>query len=409
MASLPQLTEYVLAAGMVLCLAVASGFVAKRYGMRGLKLATLRTKSKWDDALLDAGFFDSLTWFPPLIVIHLGSEILTSVGPAELKIGLFRLIHCFFIFGILRVALRFSDALMRIYYQFDRSKSHPIKGYVQLLKIFFNVMAAILIIAGLTGRSPLYFISGLGALTAILMLIFKDTILSLVASIQITTQRLICVGDWIEVPHFGADGDVIDVALHTITVQNWDKTVSIIPTSQLIEKGFKNWRGMQESGGRRIKRSISIDIQTVKFLKQEDLGQLSKLKLLEPYLKEKQCEIEAWNEKLGLKEGESVNGRCLTNLGCFREYLKRYLSQHPMIKSDGSMTFLVRQLQPMEKGIPLEIYVFCSDTRWAYYEGVQADIFDHVLAMVGQFDLKVFQNVSGQDLRGGLSTLEALH
>jgi miniconductance mechanosensitive channel len=204
------------------------------------------------------------------------------------------------------------------------------------------------------------------------------------------------------VPSFGADGDVIDVALHTITVQNWDKTVSIIPTSQLIDKGFKNWRGMQESGGRRIKRSLFVDLQTVKFLNPDEINRLKNMHLLKDYIMARQTEISNWNRAKGIDEDKNLkegpcNGRRMTNLGCFREYIKRYLGDHPLIKSDGSMTFLVRQLQPTEKGIPLEIYVFCSDTRWVHYEGVQADLFDHLFAIISDFDLRLFQEVSGID------------
>jgi miniconductance mechanosensitive channel len=227
-------------------------------------------------------------------------------------------------------------------------------------------------------------------------LIFKDTLLSLVSSIQITTQNLICDGDWIEAPAFGADGDVVDIALHNITVQNWDKTVSIIPTAHILDKGFKNWRSMSESGGRRIKRQIFIDIRSVRFLTDEDVESLKSLTLLSGHLERRHAEIKIWNAKHCGQERSVGNGRALTNLGCFRAYVEAYLKDHPSLHSDGGMTFLVRQLQHTDKGVPLEVYVFCKDTRWTHYEGIQADIFDHIFAVLHRFDLKVFQSISGE-------------
>jgi miniconductance mechanosensitive channel len=245
-------------------------------------------------------------------------------------------------------------------------------------------------------QSPWLLISGLGAVTAVLLLIFKDTILSFLASLHIVMYDLVRVGDWIEMPKYDADGDVIDIALHTVKVQNWDKTITTIPTYKLIEDSFKNWRGMQESGGRRIKRHLLIDQKSVKFCDEEMVERFKKIQLLSPYLNQKKEEIEVFNKEHNIDTSVLINGRRMTNLGTFRAYVTAYLKGNELISKD--MTFLVRQLQPTPEGLPLEIYVFSRDTAWANYEAIQADIFDHLLAAISFFDLRVFQRPSGYDL-----------
>ena len=401
MDSLPDIAKQLIALAIILCCALAAMVLARKVLVRGVILAVKRTKSQWDDALLDSGFFYALCELVPVLVIHLGSPFLAPIQPQLLEEYYYISIHCAFIAVGIRIVMRFLDALYMIYGQFEGLKSKPIKGYFQLIKIFMTIAGGILIVAAITRQSPLYFLSGLGAITAVLLLVFKDTLLSLVASVQISTQRLVQVGDWIEVPAFGADGDVIDVALHTITVQNWDKTLSIIPTCEFLQKGFKNWRGMTNSGGRRIKRSLNIDLHSIRYMENHELEKLSQLRLLTPYLNLKKNDIHQWQSAQGIHPEDAYNNRRLTNIGCFRAYLKEYLAQHPHVISDGSMTLLVRQLQPSELGIPLEIYVFCSDTRWIPYEEIQADIFDHILATMPLFDLKPFQVISGRDIENG--------
>ncbi|MEL7312575.1 MAG: mechanosensitive ion channel domain-containing protein, partial [Pseudomonadota bacterium] len=242
--------------------------------------------------------------------------------------------------------------------------------------------------------SPLLFFSGLGALTAVLLLVFKDTILSLVASVQITTSGIVRVGDWVEMPQYGADGDVIDIALHTVRIQNWDKTVTTIPTHRFISDAFKNWRYMSSSGGRRIKRAINIDLGSVRFLGRSEVDGLRAFALLRDYIDQKRAELAASNEKL--EDDGNVNARRLTNLGTFRAYIVAYLKHHPAI--NANMTLLVRQLDPTPTGIPLEVYAFTRSTDWAEHEGVKSDVFDHLLAIAGDFDLRVFQSPSGSDL-----------
>mgnify|MGYP003574888694 CR=1 FL=1 len=272
------------------------------------------------------------------------------------------------------------------------SRTRPIKGYLQGILIVVYLMSFISGIAVLVNKSPILFLSSLGALTAILLLVFKDTILSLVAGVQLTANDLIRVGDWIEMSQFNANGDVLEIALHSVKIQNWDKTITVIPAHKFLEHSFTNWRGMQESGGRRIKRSINIDVRSIRFLDQNDIQKYSEFSLLKNYIQDKVNEISEDNKN----HDKPFNTRRLTNVGTFRRYLTEYLRQRKDI--NHNMTFLVRQLAPDAKGLPIEIYVFTNDTRWAIYEGIQADIFDHVLAILPEFDLKYFQQPSGHDL-----------
>jgi miniconductance mechanosensitive channel len=283
---------------------------------------------------------------------------------------------------------------------YERSKKYdrrPIKGYLQIAKIVIYILGGIAIVGLLTGQQPWTIITGVGALSAITMLIFKDTILSFVASIQISAYDLVRVGDWIEVPKFNADGDVLDIALHTIKVQNFDKTIVVFPTHVLLEESFKNWRGMQQAGGRRIKRSIYIDLSSVKFCDERMLEKFKKFRLIKDYILLKEEDIIKHNENLGVGETSLFNGRRLTNIGTFREYLKSYLKNREDI--NAGFTFLVRQLTPGPSGIPIEIYVFATTTDWVRYEEIQADIFDHIFAVITEFELNIFQNPTGKDFR----------
>jgi miniconductance mechanosensitive channel len=303
-------------------------------------------------------------------------------------------------FIVLTVALALGGALNlanNLYQRRPDAHLRPIKGYVQVVKILIYAVAAILVVASLIDRSPLILFSGLGAMAAVLMLIFQDTLLSLVASVQLSSNDMVRVGDWIEMPQLNADGDVIDVALHTVKVQNWDKTITTIPTKRLISDSFRNWRGMQESGGRRIKRSLYLDQHSVRFLTDAERQHLNRFALLEGYLPAKEAELEAWNARLPDGGRETMNRRRVTNIGTFRAYVERYLRRHPGIHQE--MTLMVRQLSPTADGLPLELYCFTNTTAWIAYEGIQSDIFDHLLAILPEFGLRVFQHPSGADMR----------
>ncbi|AMK26196.1 MULTISPECIES: mechanosensitive ion channel family protein [Sphingobium] len=300
-------------------------------------------------------------------------------------------------FIILTIAIAVSGGLALLndlYQRRPNAANRPIKGYVQLGKLLVYGAAAILIIAALMNQSPLLLLSGLGAMAAVLMLVFKDTILSLVASVQIGSNDMVRVGDWIEMPQLSANGDVIDIALHTVKIQNFDKTITTVPTHRLISESFRNWRGMSESGGRRIMRSVMIDQNSVRFLDEDDVKKMARFLVLRPYLETKRQEIDRWNREHGADD--LVNGRRLTNVGTFRAYVLAYLQSRRDIAQDK--TLLVRQLAPSENGLPLEIYAFATSTVWAEYEGIQADIFDHLIAILPDFGLQLFQRPTGADL-----------
>ncbi len=352
-----------------------------------------KTTFEWDDVLVEANVIRRLTWMIPALValscydleiLHLTEDVAAIVRNVSAAVVILS------ITGTLLAAL---DAVQLVYRKRDAHKRHPIKGYLQLGKIFIVVIGLIAAVAKLVGAELGSLFVGMGAMTAVLMLVFKDTILAFVASIQITSNDLVRIGDWVEVPNCNADGDVIDIALHTVKVQNWDKTISTVPTYELFSKSFKNWRGMQEGDGRRIKRNLLLDMTHVHFLLKKDIDKLRKIELLTPYLDAKVTELETANADKG-KVG--ANQRRLTNLGTFRAYVIAYLKSLGTINE--SMTFLVRQLQPTPTGIPLEIYIFTKTKNWVEYEGIQSDIFDHLLAILPEFDLRVFQEPTGAEL-----------
>ena len=350
-----------------------------------------KTSTNLDDILIEKGVLNRLSYLVPLIFIYNLKDLLPVYEIVDRV--LIALIALIFISSI----NAFINALSDIYSKSRYSNRLNIKSYIQILKLFVNIFGIIIIIALLTGKSPVYFLSGIGALTAVLMLVFKDTILSLVSSVQISSNDLFKIGDWVEAPQFGADGDVIDIALHSVKIQNWDKTISIIPTHKLTDSSFKNWRGMSESGGRRIKRSIKIDMSSIKFCSDSMIERFKKFKVIHDYISTKLSKIEKHNFDNNINEEELINGRSLTNIGTFRAYIEGYLRNHASIHNE--MTFLVRQLSPESDGLPIEIYVFSNDTNWVSYEAIQSNIFDHLLAILPEFDLRVFQNPTGNDYR----------
>jgi miniconductance mechanosensitive channel len=369
-------------------------------GIKSLIKKALERLSRDRNFWLFAFFRDErfVFWFLSVPYFTLLSQGLAYVPhvPEQILIFIHKMIGVAYIFLGIMIMTQTSRVVNEVYSRSELSKKRPIKGYLQGLLIVLYLLGSISMIAVLIDRSPWMLFSGLGAMTAVLLLVFKDSLLSLVAGVQLTANDLIRVGDWIEMPQFNTDGDVIEIALHNVKVQNWDRTITVIPAHKFLEHSFKNWRGMQESGGRRIKRSIHIDLNSIRFLTEADVQSFSHIKLIEGYLKGKVEEIAHFNKKLDQASTHiGANLRRLTNIGTFRAYVSQYLRNHPGINQE--LIFLIRHLDPGPEGLPLEIYVFTNDTRWTYYEGIQADIFDHLLAVMPEFGLRVFQRPSGRD------------
>lgn len=407
---IPESFYPVITALISLLLVAALAFIV--YALARILIKTLilgitrRTSNNFDDILYDSGVYVQLARIlPPIVFVFLSPVLLNKssiVLTFILKVsGAWILIASSIAIGSV------LDAINSLYkrYNPEVAKKKPIKGYLQMLKIFIWIVALILVLTSLANVSPVGILSGFGAMSAVLMLIFKDPIMGLVSSLQLTANDLVRIGDWIEMPKYGADGDVIEITLQSILVQNWDKTITSIPIYALISDSFKNWRGMSEGDGRRIKRTLFIDMKTVRFLENTDEKRLGELKLLAPYLSEKAVEIEKWNDARGIQDGDRANGRHLTNLGTFRAYVSAYLLNHPHVNT--KMTCMVRYLEAGAQGLPLEIYLFSADKNWVAFEGIQADIIDHLLAIMGEFDLRIFQAPSGWDVSAAVESVTA--
>lgn len=370
--------------GSSILISIIAYFISKKYIIKIIHKLIFKTKSELDNTFIKTGFFEQLAHLvPPVIILYF-----SQFYPQNISSSVSQIIKFWIAVVIIKTIDKFLSTTLEIYNTLEISKDKPIKGYIQLLKMIVYILGFIIAVCVLVGISPWGVLSGVGAFTAVLMFIFKDTILSLVASVQIVANDLFRVGDWIEAENFGADGEVIDIALHSVKVQNWDKTIVTIPTYKFMESSFKNWRGMEKSGGRRIKRSLFIDVNSIKFCNTELLEKLDKIEILKEYLKEKQKVVDTTNEI-------TLNKRKLTNIGTFREYIKRYLENNPNIDSKN-FTFIIRQLQPTSKGVPLEVYAFSNKNKWAEYEAVQSDIFDHLLVALKEFDLRLYQEPSGE-------------
>lgn len=356
-----------------------------------------RTNTDWDDALIERRVLHRLAHLVPGLVIYRLAP-LALVGHARLQEIADTGVQIYLVLTSMLVIDALMSTTVDIYRSTKTSREISIKGLIQFLKVILYFLCGVFVVSVLLGKSPFYLLSGLTALTAVLLLIFRDAILGLVAGIQLSVNRMVARGDWIEMPKYGADGDVLDVTLTTVKVQNWDKTITTIPTYSLISESFKNWRGMQDSGGRRIKRSVHIDISTVKFLDEQMIERFGKIQYITDHIERKKQELAEYNELNQVDLSHLANGRRMTNVGTFRAYVEAYLKNHPQISQE--MTFLVRQLAPTPKGLPIEIYVFCKDKVWANYEAIQGDIFDHILAIIPIFDLQAFQEPAGKDFRG---------
>jgi len=375
--------------------AIIINLIVKQVLVRAVRAFAKRSRATWDDALVTHNVFGRLVQVVPALIVFIGVSIVPDLPDAGTQ--LIRNVAMGYMVLMLTLALTaMLSAANAIYSALPIAKGRPLKGFVQLLQIVVWIFGGVMIVATVMDRSPLLLLSGFGAMTAILLLVFKDTILSLVASVQLTAQDMVRVGDWIEMPQFGADGDVVDVQLHTVKVQNWDKTITTIPTYRLITDSFKNWRGMSRSGVRRIKRAIFIDVSSIRFQTQDEVNHFTRFALLQDYVKNKEQKLSDYNAGLETEVDADVNRRRLTNVGTFRAYAYNYLKNHPQI--DSGMTLIVRQLSPGAEGLPLEIYCFTNTTEWAAYEDIQSDIFDHLLAIVPEFGLRLFQKPAGSDL-----------
>lgn len=384
------------ALALLLLLSFVAYVVAKRILLRLVRAAARRSKTTWDDAFVEARLFSRVSHLVPALILQAAAPVaLVNYPTAVMAIVTATSVY------LALVGVTVFDAFLRgserIYQGFSVSRSFPIRTIIQIIRVAVYFVVGVAILAILLGKSPLIFFSGLGAFTAVLLLIFKDTILGFVAGLQLTANNMVRRGDWIEMPGHNADGEVLDVSLTTVKVQNWDKTVTTIPTYALVAEPFKNWRGMEESGGRRIKRAVHLDVTSIRFCNSEMIERFKKIRYVADHVTQKLDELAAHNRGLQVDESLLINGRQLTNVGVFRAYLEHYLRNLPKVHQE--MTFLVRQLAPTGHGLPIEIYLFSNDQAWANYEAFQADIFDHVLAALPLFDLRPFQLPTGADLQ----------
>ncbi|MBE0653613.1 MAG: mechanosensitive ion channel family protein [Bacteroidales bacterium] len=390
-----EIVESLIIFFIIFILAFIADRTSKKILVSSIKNYVKRSKATWDDIFMQKKVFNRLAHIAPALVVYYTIDF--ALDPAGIVNFIKTITVLYTIIISLLVADSFISALHEIYLTFPIASEKPVKGYVQVVKIFLYFLTFILIISILSKTPVLKLLAGLGALAAVLLLVFKDTILGLVASIQVSANNMVKPGDWITMPSRGADGTVLEISLNTVKVQNWDKTISTFPTYALVTESFNNWKGMEESGGRRIKRSLNIDMKSVRFLDEDLKTRLKRIQLIQPYIAEREKEIEKFNAEKKVDATMPVNGRRMTNLGVFRKYLEAYLHQHPKIQQE--MTFLIRHLQPAETGIPIEIYVFSKEQEWARYESLQSDIFDHVLASLEFFELRVFQSPSGSDFQ----------
>ncbi len=388
---------YTLVSALLLLVAAwLANYLVRRILVRGIYRALRASVLGEDQVLMDSRIISRLANIVPAFIVYAGVGLVPDLPEAVVQVV--RNVCSAIIVLVLALAIGGSLNLVNVLYA-RREDAHrrPVKGYVQVVQIVVYLLAAILMVAALIDRSPLILLSGLGAMAAVLILIFQDTLLSLVASVQISSNDIVRVGDWVEMPQLNADGDVIDIALHTVKIQNFDKTITTVPTKRFISDPFKNWRGMREAGGRRIKRSLLLDQHSLHFLSEAEVQSLRRFRLLGEYLERKEAEIREWNRELEEQGRDPVNSRRITNIGTFRAYVERYLRAHQGVHQD--MALLVRQLAPTSDGLPLEVYCFTNTVVWADYEGIQSDIFDHLLAILPEFGLRVFQHPSGADMR----------
>lgn len=391
-----DLTGLISVLGLIVLISLVVHLILHRVVLRFVENRARKSEKLWKRSLFENKLFNRFALMIQGIIIYIQAGLWLT--PDSVVLNWVQTLSLLWIqlFALLTI-FSFLDALYLMGQKKTETRALPLKGIFQSIKIVSVLVIGIFVISILVGKSPLLILSGLGAMTAVVMLVFKDPILGLVAGIQLSANNMLEVGDWLEMPEFGADGDVIEIALTTVKVRNWDKTITTVPTYALISNSFKNWRGMMEAGGRRIKRSVLIDSTSVEFISDDVIQRLNHSKLLAPYLQQKLEEVNRYNKENGLDMSFRINGRRLTNLGTFRAYLLSYLKSHPQIHQE--LTLMVRQLEASANGIPLEVYVFTKTIEWAAYEGIQSDIFDHIFAVLPEFGLRVHQSPTGYDVR----------
>ncbi len=383
----------------IAAMAGLAGLIANRLIAHVANGLLSRTRSRWENYVLEHNLLGRLAHLAPALLIDRVTPLVFSASPQLVSVASKLVAIYIIVIGVL-VFDALLDIANDVYSESESSKQVPIKGFIQVVKVVVACVCLVFVVALVIERSPLYLLSGLGALTAVLLIVFKDPILGFVAGFLLSVNKMVAIGDWIEMPSHGADGDVIEVALTTVKVRNFDKTITTIPPYDLISRSFKNWRGMKEAGGRRIARSIHIDVNSIRICSEAQLERFARIRLIRDYVAAKREEVAAHNRLHGLDGSEPVNGRKLTNMGTFRAYVVAYLRSHPRINQE--MTLLVRQLDPGEHGLPLQIYVFTDTTAWGEYEAIQSDIFDHLLSVIPEFGLRVFQLPTGLDFRAAL-------
>ena len=390
----------VAALALLLLAAWLAGVLVRRVLLRVVARLAEASPLHWDDAVVRSRALVRVAQVVPALLVLAGVDLVDGL-PAWAYVVVRSIALAWIALAVALALGKLLDALNEVYEAHSpHARERPIKGYLQLAKILAWVVAAILVVAALVNRSPVGLLTGLGAMTAVLMLVFKDTLLSLVASMKLASNDMLRVGDWIEMPSQGVDGDVVDISLHTVKVQNWDKTISTIPTHLLISESFRNWRGMTDAGGRRIKRALLVDQRSVRFLDQDERQRLRRIALIDEYLDQQREELQDYNAQLEAAGKDPVNNRRATNLGTFRAYVAAYLRSHPGVHQD--LTLMVRQLDPTPQGLPLEVYCFSADVGWVAYENLAGDIFDHLLAVLPEFGLRIYQQPGGADLQDGL-------
>ena len=382
---------------LVIVFALIVFYFAKLIIVRWVHGMAVKSSSNWDDAFVERKVFKRLAYLVPALIIHAATQYVIPDYPVTMAVVL-TLINIYIVTVVVIVISSVLDASHDIYNSYEISKTRPIKGFVQVGKIFLYVVYAIVLITVIFLRTKGFgWLAGLGAFSAVLLLIFKDPILGFAGGIQLATNDMLRIGDWIEMPKYNADGTVIDIAITTVKVQNWDKTITTIPTYFLVSDSYKNWRGMKESGARRIRRHILIDLNSIKFCTAEMLERYSHFAYVADYISSTETELDKYNKEKKVDPGVMINGHRQTNIGIFRAYLTAYLKDNQNLHQD--LALMVRQLQPTETGLPLEIYAFSKEQEWERFEEVQSDIFDHVMAGIKFFDLQLFQNPSGNDFQ----------